>query len=48
MGGMKGKEIGSIMEIGYTAVSQERKRLREKVEKDKGIRRLMERIEQRL
>jgi hypothetical protein len=45
---LKGREIGSIMGVGYTAISQDRKRLREKVERDKEVRRLMDRIEQRL
>jgi REP element-mobilizing transposase RayT len=47
-GGLKGREIGSIMEIGYTAVSQERRRFREKFQSDKKIRLLMERVERML
>jgi REP element-mobilizing transposase RayT len=48
MGGMKGTQIGQIMGIGYTAVSQERRRLGERLLKDKKLQNLMKRIEERL
>ena len=34
LGGLKGEEIGSLMGVGYTSVSQERKRLRERLRND--------------
>jgi len=46
--GFKGREIGRMMGVGYTAVSQERRRLREKAEKDKKIQTLIQRIEHNL
>jgi putative transposase len=48
IGGLKGKEIGRILGVGYTAVSQERRRLQEKVQKDKKVRILIETMEQKL
>ena len=48
IGGFKGREIGSMMGVGYTAVSQERKRLWEKAQRDKKLRVLMDRIERNL
>lgn len=48
IGGLKGVEIGVIFGVDYSTVSQGRKRLREKVQKDKKIRELLNRIEQRL
>lgn len=48
IGGLRGKEIGRMMGVGYTAVSQERKRLREKVQMDKKLLMLMKKIEQKL
>ena len=48
IGGLKGREIGRIMGVGYTAVSQERRRLREKAERDKKIQTLIQRIERNL
>ncbi|MCK9420710.1 MAG: transposase [Nitrospirae bacterium] len=47
-GGLKGPEIGLIFGIDYGTVSQERKRLREKIQKDRKIRSLMNRIERKL
>jgi DNA-directed RNA polymerase specialized sigma24 family protein len=47
-GGLKGPEIGRIFGIDYGTVSQERKRLREKTQKDRKIRSLMSRIERKL
>ncbi|GBE06323.1 MAG TPA: hypothetical protein ENH45_03220 [Nitrospirae bacterium] len=48
LGGIKGAEIGKIMSVDYSTVSQGRKRLREKLLKDKKLRQLVERIEQKL
>jgi putative transposase len=48
IGGFKGREIGSMMGVGYAAVSQERKRLWEKAQRDKKLRVLMDRIERKL
>jgi putative transposase len=47
-GGLKGSEIGRIFGIDYGTVSQERKRLREKMQKDSKARSLMSRIEKTL
>jgi putative transposase len=44
-GGMKGPEIGKLFGIGYGPVSQERRRLREKLPADRKLRALMLRIE---
>ena len=44
-GGMKGEEIGKIFGVGYTSVSQERRRLVNKVQEDRKIRDLVIRIE---
>ncbi|MBI4679666.1 MAG: hypothetical protein HY753_00245, partial [Nitrospirae bacterium] len=48
IGGMKGREIGDMMGIGYTAVSQERKRLRERILRDKKLQTLINKIEKKL
>ncbi len=48
VGGMKGVEIGRLMEVDYSTVSQGRKRLREKLQKDKGLRQMLYRIERNL
>ena len=47
-GGMKGGEIGEMMGVDYSTVSQWRKRLREKLKTDKNLSKLMERVERRL
>jgi len=47
-GGLKGPEIGRIFGLDYGSVSQERKRLREKLRKDRRLQSLMSRIEGRL
>jgi len=47
-GGLKGMEIGQMMGLGYSTVSQGRKRLRERLKKDKELQGLMGRIEERL
>lgn len=45
LGGLKGEEIGQIFGVGYTSVSQERRRLAKKKRKDKKLRELIIRIE---
>ncbi|MCM2357752.1 MAG: transposase [Geobacteraceae bacterium] len=47
-GGLKGPEIGALLGIDYSAVSQERKRLREGVAKDDKLEELMQRLERKL
>lgn len=37
VGGLKGEEIGKIMGVGYTSVSQERRRLSERLSKDRRL-----------
>jgi len=48
VGGVNGREIGEMMGLDYSAISQSRKRLKEKLAKDKNLSLLMERIEKRL
>lgn len=48
LGGLKGIEIGKIMGVGYTSVSQERRRLRERLQKDHKIRTSLSQIEMKL
>jgi len=48
VGGLKGTELGEIIGVDYTTVSQGRKRLKEKLIKDKNLSLLMERIESKL
>lgn len=40
-GGLKGPEIGALFGVDYSAVSQERKRLRERIAHDRGLEELM-------
>jgi hypothetical protein len=47
-GGLRGPEIGALFGVGYTAVSQERKRLRESRGKNRQIEKLLRRLEERL
>ena len=47
-GGLKGAEIGKLMGVDYSTVSQGRKRLREKIETDRKLKQLVNRIERRL
>jgi len=47
-GGLKGMEIGQMMGLDYSTVSQGRKRLRERLKKDKELQGLMGRIEEKL
>lgn len=44
-GGLKGPEVGALMGIDYSAVSQERKRLRAGVAQDRELEKLMARLE---
>jgi putative transposase len=45
VGGLKGEEIGKIFGVGYTSVSQERRRLVKKMQGDKRLREIFVRIE---
>jgi len=45
LGGLKGEEIAKIFGVGYTSVSQERRRLREQMEKDRKLGVLIKRLE---
>lgn len=47
-GGMTGVEIGKIFNVDYSTVSQTRKRLAIKMEKDPALRKIVERIEKKL
>ena len=47
-GGLKAPQIGRIFGLDYGSVSQERKRLREKLPKDRKLQALMSRIENSL
>lgn len=47
-GGLKGPEIGALLGVNYSAVSQERKRLRERVAKDGKLEALMKKLGQKL
>lgn len=47
-GGLKGVEIAEIMNVDYSTVSKERKRLRERLKKDVRLRRLVESVESQL
>lgn len=44
IGGIKGIEIGRMMEVDYSTVSQGRKRLRKKLQEDKKLKRMVGRI----
>ncbi|MBI5198984.1 MAG: transposase [Nitrospirae bacterium] len=48
VGGLKGVEIGEMMGLDYSTISQGRKRLNEKIQKDRNLRVLLNRIENRL
>lgn len=48
IGSIKGVEIGKMFGVDYSTVSQGRKRLREKMQKDKKLKELVARIEQNL
>jgi putative transposase len=47
-GGLTGEEIGSLLGVGYSAVSQERKRLRIKMIGDPVLKRLFDRLMEKL
>ncbi len=47
-GGLRGPEVGALFEVGYSAVSQERKRLRENRGEDREFGKLVRRLENRL
>lgn len=47
-GGLIGSEIGEMMGVDYSTVSQGRKRLREKLKDDKLISQIIERVEANL
>jgi hypothetical protein len=44
VGGLKGYEIGRLLGVGYTSVSQERRRLRERLRKDRNLQALFTRL----
>ena len=44
-GGLKGPAIGALFGVDYSAVSQERKRLRERLGRDQALSELMQRLE---
>jgi REP element-mobilizing transposase RayT len=48
LGGLRGIEIGEMMGIDYSTVSQGRKRLRERLKSDKNLSKLIEEIEGKL
>lgn len=48
VGGIKGVEIGRMFGVDYSTVSQGRKQLREKMQRDRKLRDLIERIERRM
>ena len=47
-GGIKGSEIGRLLEVDYSTVSQCRKRLRDKLKKDKKLKHIVDQIEGKL
>lgn len=47
-GGLKGPEIGALMGVGYTSVSQERKRLRDRLAQDPILDKMIKRLEEGL
>jgi len=48
IGGLKGTEIGGLLGVDYSTVSQGRKRLREKMERDRKMKALVNRVEKKL
>jgi REP element-mobilizing transposase RayT len=48
LGGLKGPAIGALFGVDYSAVSQERKRLRERLTRDAGLDDLIQRLERNL
>ncbi len=47
-GGLRGPEVGRLFGVDYSSVSQERKRLREKLEGDRRLRLLLSHIERKM
>ena len=47
-GGIKGSEIGKLLEVDYSTVSQGRKRLRDMLKKDRMLKQIVNRIEGKL
>ena len=47
-GGLKGAEIIRLLEVDYSTVSQGRKRLRNRLKKDKKLKQIVSRIEGKL
>lgn len=47
-GGLRGPEIGALLGVDYSAVSQERKRLRERIARDHKLKEMMRRLEELL
>jgi DNA-binding MarR family transcriptional regulator len=47
-GGIKGSEIGKLLEVDYSTVSQGRKRLRDMLKKDRILKQIVNRIEGKL
>ena len=45
VGGLSGTEIGEMMGVDYSTVSQGRKRLREKLKHDKHLSQIIKRVE---
>ena len=48
LGGLKGPAIGALFGVDYSAVSQERKRFRERLTRDAGLDELIQRLERNL
>ncbi|OOP55097.1 MAG: hypothetical protein AYP45_16735 [Candidatus Brocadia carolinensis] len=48
VGGLSGTEIGEMMGVDYSTVSQGRKRLREKLKSDQHLAQTMKRVETEL
>ncbi len=47
-GGLRGAEIGTLLEVDYSTVSQGRKRLRDRLRKDRKLKQVVGRIEVKL
>lgn len=47
-GGLKGPEVGALFNVGYSAVSQERKRLRERIAQDRKLEGVLRKLEEKL
>ncbi|MCP5005862.1 MAG: hypothetical protein GY941_18285 [Planctomycetes bacterium] len=40
-GGLKGRKIGNMLDVGYSTVSVSRKRLRDKISKDNDLKKFL-------